>query len=175
MGDGPITVPPHTRIVVENYDHDDILDTRIGIEEFAAYTVPLDQKAHVLVRSDIRGPLTRLDATHLSPNSILAPNDAIRFYGISVPAMPCKAVLSPVVTATPTCATWAGGVMDGPSVPRSSATTRSTPARRLLRSTHTDCAANASRPTTHGRRGARRRGPDEYRAVREGGLEPPRP
>lgn len=82
VGDGPITVPPHTRIVVENYDHDNILDTRIGIEQFTAYTVPLDQKAHVLVRSDIRGPLTRLDATHLSPNSILAPNDAIRFYGI---------------------------------------------------------------------------------------------
>ncbi|MFW0785300.1 hypothetical protein AAFP35_12320 [Gordonia sp. CPCC 206044] len=83
VGTGPISVPPHTRIVVENYDGDNILDARIGIEQYRAYDVPRSQKQHVFVRSDTRGgPLASLRATHLSPNSLLAPDDAIRTYGI---------------------------------------------------------------------------------------------
>lgn len=82
VGTGPIVLPARTRIVVENYYHDNILDARLGIEQFGAYTVPAAHKRHLLVRSDVRGPLQRLDATHLSPNTLLAPNDAIRFFGI---------------------------------------------------------------------------------------------
>ncbi|MCK8616299.1 alpha/beta hydrolase [Gordonia sp. C13] len=82
VGTGSISVPQYTRVVVENFDHDNVLDARIGIEQFNAYDLPVEQKRHITVRSDFRGPLTRLDATHLSANSVLAPNDAIRFYGI---------------------------------------------------------------------------------------------
>ncbi|GAA3947843.1 hypothetical protein [Gordonia caeni] len=82
VGTGRITVPAHTRIVVENFDNDNILDTRIGIEQFLAYDVPSSSKRHVTVRSDVRSPLSRLDATHLSANSVLTPTDAIKFYGI---------------------------------------------------------------------------------------------
>jgi len=82
VGTGPLTVPPHTRVVVQNYSDDVILDTRIGIEQFEAYSLPATHKQHVLVRSESRGPLASLSATHLSPSSVLAPEDAIRFFGI---------------------------------------------------------------------------------------------
>ncbi|MFW0795473.1 hypothetical protein AAFP30_16810 [Gordonia sp. CPCC 205515] len=82
VGTGKIALPAHTHVVVENYDHDNILDARLGIDQFSAYTVPVSNKRYVMVRSDVRGPLQRLDATHLSPNTLLAPNDAVRFFGI---------------------------------------------------------------------------------------------
>lgn len=81
VGTGPITLPAHTRVVVEGYDNDTLVDNRIGIELFRAFTVSLSQKQHVTVRSETRNGVA-LQATHTAPNSIIAPNDAIKFYGI---------------------------------------------------------------------------------------------
>ena len=81
IGTGPIDVPAHTRVVVEGYDNDTLVDNRIGIELYKAFTVPAAQKQHVTVRSQTKDGVT-LNAQHTSPNSIIAPNDAIKFYGI---------------------------------------------------------------------------------------------
>jgi hypothetical protein len=81
VGIGPITVPAHTRVVVIAYDNDTYVDNRIGIDLFRSLTVPATQKQHVTVRSQTRG-FTTLNAQHTAANSLLAPNDAIRFYGL---------------------------------------------------------------------------------------------
>jgi hypothetical protein len=81
VGTGPITVPPSTRAEVVNFDDDNFVDARIGIDMFQSLTVPLDHKKHLEVRSETRGSVT-LDATHLAPNSLLSPDDAIKFFGI---------------------------------------------------------------------------------------------
>lgn len=82
VGDGPIAVPPHTRVVVENYDNDVILDARLGIQQYRAYTVPESQKVHIYVRTDPRGGPLGDHATHTSANTLLAPDGEIRFFAI---------------------------------------------------------------------------------------------
>ena len=83
VGSGPIKVPGHTRVVVETYDNDFIVDARSGIQQYRDYAIPSSQKKYVMVRTDDHGgPAATLLATHTSPNSLLAPEDAIRFYGI---------------------------------------------------------------------------------------------
>ena len=81
VGTGPVNFPPQTHAVVENYDNDGFVDNRIGIELFKALTLPASQKIHVTVNSDTQGSDT-LNAYHTSPNSVITPDDAIKFYGI---------------------------------------------------------------------------------------------
>lgn len=81
VGTGPVTVPDHTQVVVIGYDNDTYVDNRIGIDLYRSLTVPADQKQHVTVHSQSRW-FTTLNAQHTAANSILAPNDAIRFYGL---------------------------------------------------------------------------------------------
>ena len=89
VGSGPIKVPGHTRVVVETYDNDFIVDARSGIQQYRDYAIPSSQKKYVMVRTDDHGgPAATLLATHTSPNSLLAPEDAIRFYGSIESAMP---------------------------------------------------------------------------------------
>jgi hypothetical protein len=82
VGTGPIVLPPQTRVVVENEDDDTFVDNRIGIEQFKALALPAAQKQHVTVRSQSRFLSPTLDAQHTAANSVIAPNDAIRTYGI---------------------------------------------------------------------------------------------
>ena len=81
VGTGPITVQAHTRVVVIGYDNDTYVDNRIGIDLYRSLTVPATHKQHVTVRSQTRWPTT-LNAQHTAANSLLAPNDAIRFFGL---------------------------------------------------------------------------------------------
>lgn len=80
-GTAPITLPSHARAVVEAYDGDTLVDNAVGIAMFHRLTVPASQKQHVTVRTSSNGA-ARLDAVHTSPNSVIAPDDAVKFYGI---------------------------------------------------------------------------------------------
>ncbi|HIW91507.1 MAG TPA: hypothetical protein H9870_07600 [Candidatus Corynebacterium avicola] len=82
LGTGPIELPEHARVVVEGYDNDQIMDNRVGIEMFNAYTLPDDQKKHITVHGDGHGTVHKLDASHMTPNTMLHPEDALRYYGI---------------------------------------------------------------------------------------------
>jgi hypothetical protein len=81
VGTGPIAVPSHTRVAVIAYDNDTYVDNRIGIDLFNALTVPATQKQHVTVRSQTRA-FVSLNAQHTAANSLIAPNDAIKFFGL---------------------------------------------------------------------------------------------
>jgi hypothetical protein len=82
VGIGPITVPAHTRVAVIGYDNDTYVDNRIGIDLFRSLTLPAAQKQHVTVRSQTRSLFMTLNAQHTAANSIIAPNDAIKFFGL---------------------------------------------------------------------------------------------
>lgn len=81
VGTGPITVPTRTRVAVIGYDNDTYVDNRMGIDLHRSLTVPATQRQHVTVRSQSRW-FTTLNAQHTAANSILAPNDAIKFFGL---------------------------------------------------------------------------------------------
>jgi len=78
---GPITLPAQARVVVEGYDNDTWVDNRIGIEMFNAFTTDDVHKQHVTVRSQTHQGTT-LNAQHTAPNSLIAPNDAIKYFGL---------------------------------------------------------------------------------------------
>jgi hypothetical protein len=81
VGTGPIALPAHARVIVEGYDNDTYVDNRIGIELFHAFTTDPGRKQHVTVRSQTRNGIT-LNAQHTAANSLIAPNDAIKFFGL---------------------------------------------------------------------------------------------
>jgi hypothetical protein len=81
VGTGPITLPSQARVVVEGYDNDTWVDNRIGIEMFEAFTTPDARKQHVTIRSQTYQGTT-LNAQHTAPNSLVAPNDGIKYFGL---------------------------------------------------------------------------------------------
>jgi len=81
IGSGPITLPAHTRAIIEAYDQDTLVDRNVGIDLYRRLSLPADHKDHVTVRSSSHGGAT-LTAQHTSPNSVITPDDAIKFYGI---------------------------------------------------------------------------------------------
>jgi hypothetical protein len=81
IGTGTITLPSHTRVVVEAYDNDTLVDNAVGIDLFHRMSIPNSQKDHVTVRSSSHGSES-INAQHTSPNSIISPDDAVKFYGI---------------------------------------------------------------------------------------------
>jgi hypothetical protein len=81
VGTGPIALPAHTRAVVEAYSDDGLVNRSVGADLFRRMSMPNGQKDHVTVRTASHGGVT-LSAAHTSPNSIIAPDDAIKFYGI---------------------------------------------------------------------------------------------
>ena len=81
IGAGTITLPAHTRAVVEAYDQDTLVNRSVGVDLFRRMSMPNGQKDHVTVRSSSHGGAT-LTAQHTSPNSIISPDDAVKFYGI---------------------------------------------------------------------------------------------
>ena len=81
IGTGPIALPAHTRAVIEAYSDDGLVNRSVGADLFRRMSMPTSQKDHVTVRTSSHGGAT-LTAAHTSPNSIIAPDDAIKFYGI---------------------------------------------------------------------------------------------
>lgn len=81
IGAGTITLPAHARVVVEAFDNDTLVDNAVGIDLFHRLSIPSSQKDHVTVRSSSNGA-TSLNAQHTSPNSVISPDDAIKFFGI---------------------------------------------------------------------------------------------
>jgi hypothetical protein len=81
IGTGPITLPSHTRAVVEAYDQDTLVNRSVGVDIFRQLSIPNSQKDHVTVRSSTHGSGS-LTAQHTSPNSVISPDDAVKFYGI---------------------------------------------------------------------------------------------
>jgi len=81
VGTGAIALPAHTRAVVEAYDQDTLVDRNVGADLFRRMSMPNSQKDHVTVRTSSHGGGT-LTAQHTSPNSIITPDDAVKFYGI---------------------------------------------------------------------------------------------
>lgn len=81
IGTGTIALPAHTRAVVEAYSDDTLVSRSVGVDLFGRMSMPNSQKDHVTVRTSSRGGVT-LSAQHTSPNSIIAPEDAIKSYGI---------------------------------------------------------------------------------------------
>jgi hypothetical protein len=81
IGTGAITLPAHTRVVVEAYDGDTLVDNGVGIDLFHRMSTPDSQKDHVTVLSSSHDGAS-LSAVHTSPNSVIAPDDAIKFFGI---------------------------------------------------------------------------------------------
>lgn len=69
---GPIEVPDHTRVAVVGYEHDPLIDNRIGIELLQSVTVATEQATHVMVRSDQSGPEV-LWADHFGPVGLTVP------------------------------------------------------------------------------------------------------
>jgi hypothetical protein len=81
IGSGAITLPSHTRAVVEAYDQDTLVNRSVGVDLFRRMSMPNSQKDHVTVRSSSHGGGT-LTAEHTSPNSVITPDNAVKFYGI---------------------------------------------------------------------------------------------
>ena len=81
IGSGPIGLPAHTRAVIEAYDRDTLVNRAVGVDLFHRMSMPTSQKDHVTVRTSSHGN-GQLTAQHTSPNSIISPDDAVKFYGI---------------------------------------------------------------------------------------------
>jgi pimeloyl-ACP methyl ester carboxylesterase len=81
IGSGSITLPSHARAIIEAYDQDTLVAPAVGADLYRRLSLPASQKDHITVRSSSRGGAT-LTAQHTSPNSIISPDDAIKFYGI---------------------------------------------------------------------------------------------
>jgi len=81
LGTGTITLPSHTRAIIEAYDQDALVNRSVGVDLFRRLSIPASQKDHVTVRTSSHGGAT-LTAQHTSPNSVISPDDAIKFYGI---------------------------------------------------------------------------------------------
>lgn len=79
IGTGPVTLPAHTRAIIEAYDQDTLVNRAVGVDLYHRLALPASQKDHVTVRSSGNGGAT---AQHTSPNSVISPDDAIKFYGI---------------------------------------------------------------------------------------------
>lgn len=69
---GPIEVPEHTRVAVVGYEHDPLIDNRIGIELLQSYALPAEQRTHVMVRTD-RSHRPVLWADHFGPVGFTLP------------------------------------------------------------------------------------------------------
>ena len=69
IGTAPITLPAHTRAIIEAYDQDTLVDRNVGVDLFRRLSIPAGQKDHVTVRSSSNGGAT-LTAQHTSPNSV---------------------------------------------------------------------------------------------------------
>ena len=74
-------VPAHTRAVIEAYDGTGWSNRSVGVDLFRRLSMPGSQKDHITVRTSSHGGAT-LTAQHTSPNSVISPDDAIKFYGI---------------------------------------------------------------------------------------------
>jgi hypothetical protein len=78
---GPITFPANAHVVVEAYSGDTLVNRSVGVDIFNRITTPTSKKQHVTLNSTTYDGAT-LNATHTTPNSVIAPEDAMRFYGI---------------------------------------------------------------------------------------------
>lgn len=78
---GPIAFPANAHVVVEAYADDTLVNRAVGVEIFNRISTPLSQKQHVTLRTTSKG-LTTLNATHTTPNSVIAPEDGLKFFGI---------------------------------------------------------------------------------------------
>ena len=78
---GAITFPSKALVVVEAYSDDTLVQKSVGIDMFNRITTPLSKKQHVTLRTATHGSTT-LSAQHTTPNSIIAPDDAMKFFGI---------------------------------------------------------------------------------------------
>jgi len=78
---GPITFPANAHVVVEAYSDDTLVNRSVGVEIFNRITTPVARKQHVTLNSTTYDGAT-LTAAHTTPNSVIAPEDAMRFYGI---------------------------------------------------------------------------------------------
>ena len=61
VGDGPIELPPHARVLAISYEADVFVDTQVATEGIEAMTIPAGQKQQLLIRgggSDHLLPLT---------------------------------------------------------------------------------------------------------------------
>lgn len=84
VGTGPIEIPAHAHALVVNFDDDHVVDARLGIEEYRAYTLAADRKVHVMLRREYRGN-AHVDTSHIAPNTLFWPftqEDTIDFRGI---------------------------------------------------------------------------------------------
>jgi hypothetical protein len=81
VGTGPIPFPANTRLIVQNGDDDSFVDNRIGIDYFDSVPLPATQKVHVDLITQTVGNVT-LDAQHTMPNSVISPDDAMKYYGM---------------------------------------------------------------------------------------------
>jgi hypothetical protein len=81
IGTGAITLPAHTRAIIEAYDQDTLVNRSVGVDLYRRLALPASQKDHITVRTSSHGGAT-LTAQHTSPNSVISPDDANKFYGI---------------------------------------------------------------------------------------------
>ena len=81
IGTGTITLPAHARAAVEAYDQDTLVNRAVGIDIHRSLSLPAARKDHITVRTSSHGGAT-LTAQHTSPNSLIAPEDGIKFFGI---------------------------------------------------------------------------------------------
>jgi pimeloyl-ACP methyl ester carboxylesterase len=78
---GPIVFPSHAHVVVQAYSDDTLVARSTGVDMFNRLSTPLSRKQHVTLRTTSNAGVT-LNATHTTPNSVIAPEDAMKFYGI---------------------------------------------------------------------------------------------
>ncbi|NLA35458.1 MAG: hypothetical protein GX868_07195 [Actinobacteria bacterium] len=69
VGDGPIQLPGHARLLAITYEDDVFVDMQIAVEMLDAATIADEQKRHLLVHSDNRFE-PALEADHLLPLSM---------------------------------------------------------------------------------------------------------
>jgi hypothetical protein len=79
--EGPIAMPANARFVVQNYEAEALVSNADGAELYRRLALPADRKQYVLLHNHThRG--TTVNATHVTPNSGIAPENVMRFYGI---------------------------------------------------------------------------------------------
>jgi hypothetical protein len=78
---GNFTFPGNTRLIVENFDTDVFVSASMGSDLYSRANIPASQKTHITLHSETLDGV-RVSAVHVLVNSIIYPNNVMKFYGI---------------------------------------------------------------------------------------------
>lgn len=79
--DGTIVFPSNAVVAIEAYSDDTLVQKSVGVDMYNRLSTPASRKQHITLRTTTHNGTT-LKAEHTTPNSVLTPDDAMKFFGI---------------------------------------------------------------------------------------------